>query len=503
MQERYEIEFIQGGVGIAETLLTAGLANVVEKSLDTLSGDDNHGWHCTITDNQTGIKVTRWGVSKGEAQEKAFHILKGEVESFEVKQQKELEEANYRQQLRQREQQRTPVSSSEDNVVVGFLVKMVVYLLIAAAILWFVFAVAIPLIIIDIALIALITGLVKKEWNKYLFPLSFIGTIYIVLDYNNGLLTKSLVTSVPFLKDLIPILLYINIAAGLIAVYFIVRDLLNKKNPSKENEGEFSKRNMIIMGCLLLVGGLTIGLQKYYDAHSSPPTQISVVTSITDPIGEWTGNFGERQIIVVIERIDNSFASGYNILNGKRRSIAGTMTKTDNSYTFELKEPGDDKWDGIFYFIVANGKLEGTWKSNNGRLTRTFILNKDSKTILANNISNDVNKNSNGTNNRVNDQNFYILNVAAVKTEEIAKAKVNELRGKGKDAGYLWIPDYASLSGAKLYSIYIGPFSTQRECEIATEEYRKIHPDAYGLLVSQDHKRIQINGIGKIVVKPN
>jgi hypothetical protein len=100
------------------------------------------------------------------------------------------------------------------------------------------------------------------------------------------------------------------------------------------------------------------------------------------------------------------------------------------------------------------------------------------------------------------DQNelFYIINVAAVKKESDAKKKVQELNENGYQSDYLWIPDYPSLSGALYYSVYIGPFSTQYDCEVATEAYRIKHPEAYGLLVSQDNKRVQINGIGKVTV---
>lgn len=98
-------------------------------------------------------------------------------------------------------------------------------------------------------------------------------------------------------------------------------------------------------------------------------------------------------------------------------------------------------------------------------------------------------------------QPFYILNVAAYKTEEQAQKRVADLTQGGKSAGYLWIPDYPSLSGAQLYCVYIGPFETQNECEIATEEYRKKYPGAYGLLVSKEARRVQINGIGKVVIK--
>lgn len=95
---------------------------------------------------------------------------------------------------------------------------------------------------------------------------------------------------------------------------------------------------------------------------------------------------------------------------------------------------------------------------------------------------------------------FYIINVAAYATESDAIQRANKLRESGYNAGYLWIPDYGSLSGARLYCTYIGPFSTQRECEIETENYRKKYPGAYGLLVSQEKKRVQINGLGKVVV---
>jgi cell division septation protein DedD len=103
---------------------------------------------------------------------------------------------------------------------------------------------------------------------------------------------------------------------------------------------------------------------------------------------------------------------------------------------------------------------------------------------------------------RIQDENaaFYIINVAAMKKESDAKTKVQELEKNGYKSDYLWIPDYNSLSGALFYTVYIGPYYTQYECEVATEEYRKIHSEAYGLLVSQESKRVQILGIGKVTI---
>jgi len=102
------------------------------------------------------------------------------------------------------------------------------------------------------------------------------------------------------------------------------------------------------------------------------------------------------------------------------------------------------------------------------------------------------------------DQNsFYIVSVDAVISERDAQEKAFNLRQSGYSANYLWIPDYASLSGAQMYAVYIGPYSSQYECEVATENYRKIQPGVYGLLVNQSRQRVQINGIGKVKVSTN
>lgn len=122
------------------------------------------------------------------------------------------------------------------------------------------------------------------------------------------------------------------------------------------------------------------------------------------------------------------------------------------------------------------------------------------KKELSQQDSNTQSTNATNTLNQDKNEAFYIINVAPMKTESDAKTKVQELKKKGYKSDYLWIPDYASLSGALFYSVYIGPYSTQYDCEVATEEYRKKHTEAYGLLVSQDNKRVQINGIGKVTI---
>lgn len=94
---------------------------------------------------------------------------------------------------------------------------------------------------------------------------------------------------------------------------------------------------------------------------------------------------------------------------------------------------------------------------------------------------------------------FYIINTKAVKTEVDAISETEILKSKGYDAAYLWIPNYESLSGAEYYSVYVGPFSTQSECQIALEEYHEIDNRAYGLLVSNESERVMIRGKDRVV----
>ena len=104
------------------------------------------------------------------------------------------------------------------------------------------------------------------------------------------------------------------------------------------------------------------------------------------------------------------------------------------------------------------------------------------------------------TNYKFSGQDFYIIAEDIASSEEEAKRLVEILEYEGfEKTGYLWIPDYKSLSGAEYYSVFIGPFLTIEECALEVERYRKSNPSAYGLLVSnKSTERVEIRGPGKI-----
>lgn len=184
-------------------------------------------------------------------------------------------------------------NTSSSGGIEGFLIKMfgkengtlyyrIGALGIFAAVAYFIFTIAIPLFIINTATIGLLWGLAKKENGKYLFLFSILGMIFLIVDYNNSWLTDVLVTHAAFFKGKIPILLYLNIATGFVSTYILIRNYFNSKNAPAEGESEFSKRNLIIMGCLIIAGGLTVGLQKYFETQNQQKHQFIVPTS-TNP----------------------------------------------------------------------------------------------------------------------------------------------------------------------------------------------------------------------------
>jgi hypothetical protein len=98
-------------------------------------------------------------------------------------------------------------------------------------------------------------------------------------------------------------------------------------------------------------------------------------------VGTYSGIFGDNEIILKIDDINQETleVSGFNEVSGNARPLKGTVQVMENMYYFVLNEPGDDKYDGVFEFKIymnSINSLEGTWNSNDGKLSRDFILTR-------------------------------------------------------------------------------------------------------------------------------
>lgn len=105
----------------------------------------------------------------------------------------------------------------------------------------------------------------------------------------------------------------------------------------------------------------------------------------TDPIGYWVGFFKkagkdwdngkavvvddgfmwnrENKINISVDSIADTLAYGHSVVAGNHRPFKGSVKKTDIGLEFKVREPGDDKYDGEFIFIIANGHCEGSWRA--------------------------------------------------------------------------------------------------------------------------------------------
>ena len=161
-------------------------------------------------------------------------------------------------------------------------------LIVVGAIVWFVFAIAIPLLVINIGVLALIAAHGSADRRKVFLSLSLAGALFVLLDYNAGWLTRSLAGTFSFFASAMPSLLYLNILAGLVATYFLLRDVLNEQRPQENAGGELSRRNLTIIGSLAIVGALEVGLQTHFaprGAMSSSQALAMAVNPVPDRAG--------------------------------------------------------------------------------------------------------------------------------------------------------------------------------------------------------------------------
>ena len=98
--------------------------------------------------------------------------------------------------------------------------------------------------------------------------------------------------------------------------------------------------------------------------------------------GKWYGNIGKKNFILNLENVSNSLITGYNIAGNNKRPVTGSFTfdKEHSKYTLNLKEPGNDKWDGVFELEFSGFSDEwfgeGKWKSFNGQVINNVSLSR-------------------------------------------------------------------------------------------------------------------------------
>lgn len=95
--------------------------------------------------------------------------------------------------------------------------------------------------------------------------------------------------------------------------------------------------------------------------------------NLQNVIGTYSGAFGKDILIIKITSIQENIIIGWDSVKGNKRDLKGTITNKK----IILREPGDDKWDGVFEITYENNTMTGVWKSNNSKSTKNFILQRN------------------------------------------------------------------------------------------------------------------------------
>jgi YARHG domain len=122
-------------------------------------------------------------------------------------------------------------------------------------------------------------------------------------------------------------------------------------------------------------------------AAATPEKQPQAAENSENPelLGYYVGDFKATQfkkgknpsfsnrINISIDQIAGGKVTGHSVVAGSLRPFSGSINKDGNGFKVEAAEPGDDKYDGKFSFVLHpdNKSITGTWVANDANLAVT------------------------------------------------------------------------------------------------------------------------------------
>lgn len=145
-----------------------------------------------------------------------------------------------------------------------------------------------------------------------------------------------------------------------------------KGNIFKPTDFSYSKEN----NSVLSLEESSVSTENKIEFNQSDANALQILQ------GKWYGKIGEKNFTLNIETVGRKKVSGYNIAGTNQRPVSGSYSFFNGGRIciLELKEPGDDKWDGTFKIEMEvysdNWAGTGTWKAYNGKLSNPVSINR-------------------------------------------------------------------------------------------------------------------------------
>jgi hypothetical protein len=141
--------------------------------------------------------------------------------------------------------------------------------------------------------------------------------------------------------------------------------------------------------CFVLIAFLTLSCH-HNSTESSDARQNGVSGAVAEKVmGIYTGKFNKGIITLALNYISGKSVSGYDLHRGLRRNINGTVSADGPQLQFVLKEPGDNPFDGTFYFSLdtASMKIDGKWVATDSVKVkpRKLLLSRKTDSLMENN----------------------------------------------------------------------------------------------------------------------
>ncbi len=154
----------------------------------------------------------------------------------------------------------------------------------------------------------------------------------------------------------------------------------SKRETVADNKTDVNEEEIEVVLVELTKDPRKIGPEKSAEQLAIDENIYEINQSENPLYGYWVGAFGKNKINIAISHIDENEASGHSVCAGNFREIKGTVEEIDqNIFAFDLNEPGDDPYDGHFFFQINlnTNTLTGTWKPFKPTVaSKEYILKK-------------------------------------------------------------------------------------------------------------------------------